>query len=110
MTAFANGDLIELTSSGGVAQVAKITTVNSDTSIALATNSTFSDIATVVSTVITPHAAYTNPTNSGIVRYISQSGAVYDSFKTFALKVDLTSSSTSIVPAIKDIRAIALSV
>jgi len=109
-TAFANGDLIELTSSGGVAQVAKITTVNSDTSIALATNSTFSDIATVVSTVTTPHAAYTNPTNSGIVRYISQSGAVYDSFKTFALKVDLTSSSTSIVPAIKDIRAIALSV
>ena len=42
------------------------------------------------------------------VTYTSDSGTTYDSFKTFAIKIVMTSNDTTIVPKVKDLRIIAL--
>jgi hypothetical protein len=42
------------------------------------------------------------------VLYTSESGVTYDNFKTFAIKIVLTSSDPTIVPTVKDFRVIAL--
>jgi len=39
--------------------------------------------------------------------YTSSNGVTYDTFKTFAIKIVLTSSDPAIVPSIKDLRIIA---
>lgn len=55
------------------------------------------------------NSAYLNTDNSGIVRYQNANGQVFDTFKTFQLKVVLTSEVGSHrVPRLQDIRAIAL--
>jgi len=42
------------------------------------------------------------------VSYMSQDGAVYHTYKTYAIKIVLTAAGTNIVPLVRDMRAIAL--
>jgi hypothetical protein len=42
------------------------------------------------------------------VTYTSDNGVTYDNFKTFAIKIVMTSSDPAVVPAVKDLRIIAL--
>jgi len=42
------------------------------------------------------------------ITYTSENGVTYDTFKTFAIKIVMTSNDTSIVPKVKDLRIIAL--
>lgn len=42
------------------------------------------------------------------VSYVSSEGITYDSFKTFAIKIVMTSTDPAIVPKVKDLRIIAL--
>jgi hypothetical protein len=42
------------------------------------------------------------------IAYTSENGVTYDTFKTFAIKIVMTSNDTSIVPKVKDLRMIAL--
>jgi hypothetical protein len=42
------------------------------------------------------------------VTYTSDAGVTYDSFKTFAVKIVMTSQDPSVIPRIKDLRIIAL--
>ena len=51
-----------------------------------------------------------NSVDSNIVAYEDNSGGVYKGFKTFAVKIVMTSSSTNIIPLAKDMRAIALQI
>jgi hypothetical protein len=46
--------------------------------------------------------------NSEVVAYRSAGGSIYHTYKTFAIKIVMTSSGTNIVPLVKDMRAIAL--
>jgi hypothetical protein len=56
-------------------------------------------------------AARLNTSNNNVVAYRSSDGSVHHTFKTFALKIVLTSDSGShIVPLVRDMRAIALQV
>jgi len=48
--------------------------------------------------------------DTGIVRYLSQDQSVYDTYKTFAIKIVPVSETTAIVPRAADMRAIALQV
>lgn len=49
--------------------------------------------------------------NNGIVRYVcSSTDSVFESYKTFAIKMVLTSNETSVVPRIADMRALALQI
>jgi hypothetical protein len=54
--------------------------------------------------------AFKNPNNNDILRYNNSSGANFDTFKYFSLKIVLRSSSSNIVPRVKDLRAIALQI
>lgn len=46
--------------------------------------------------------------NNNVINYIDPTGAVYTSYKYFAVKIVMLSNAHSIVPRIKDLRAIAL--
>ena len=50
---------------------------------------------------------YVFRTSANNISYTS-SGVTYDKFKTFAIKIVLGSASTSIVPKVKDMKAVAL--
>ena len=58
--------------------------------------------------------AFLYPDNNNIVRYVSGAkngtNAVYDGFKQFAIKIVPVADTTSIVPRVKDMRAIALQI
>lgn len=56
------------------------------------------------------NAAYKNASNFNILEYTDSSGAIYRSYKTFAIKIVLLSTSRIYVPKINDIRGIALQV
>lgn len=47
---------------------------------------------------------------NNVIRYVSSTGAVYDSYKTFAIKIVPVSSDSATSPRIADMRAIALQV
>jgi len=49
-----------------------------------------------------------NTSDNEIVAYKSGDGSIHRTYKTFALKIVLTSTGTNIVPLVKDMRAIAL--
>jgi hypothetical protein len=49
-----------------------------------------------------------NTSNSEVVAYRSSDGSIYHTYKTFAIKIVMTSSGTNIVPLVNDMRAIAL--
>ena len=52
--------------------------------------------------------AHLNSSNSEVVAYRSAGGGIYHTYKTFAIKIVMTSTGTNIVPLVKDMRAIAL--
>ena len=52
--------------------------------------------------------AQLNSANNNVVSYRSSDGSIYATYKTFAIKIVMTSSGTNIVPLVKDVRAIAL--
>lgn len=58
--------------------------------------------------------AFLYPDNNNIVRYVSGAkngtNAVYDGYKQFAVKIVPVSDTTSLVPRVKDMRAIALQI
>ena len=49
-----------------------------------------------------------NSSNSEIVAYRGTDGAIYHSYKTFAIKIVMTSTGTNLVPLVDDLRVIAL--
>jgi hypothetical protein len=55
-------------------------------------------------------SAFLNANNSGIVRYTSNSGVIYDGYKAFSIKIVLISSGSNLVPRLQDMRAICLQI
>ena len=53
--------------------------------------------------------AYLNQNNSGIIRYVNRTGEIFDTYKSFSVKIVLLSNDSSIVPRLQDYRAIAVS-
>lgn len=65
--------------------------------------------ATALSFIANTHA-HLNSANSSVVTYVTQTGERHHQFKTFAVKIVLTSTSSHIVPIVNDMRTIALQV
>jgi len=107
----AAGDIIVLENSvTGDYEVRKVTSANS-TVIAVVTDTTLNSTGTLIKLVTRQKTAYKNyEDDSGIVRYFNTSGAAYDGFKIFAIKIVLASDLYSLVPRVDDVRAIAVSV
>ena len=73
-------------------------------------SSTSSGIAVLRSTLPSDEndiKEYVFRTSANNISYTS-GGVTYDKFKTFAIKIVLGSASTSIVPKVKDMKAVAL--
>jgi len=51
-----------------------------------------------------------NANNSGIIRYVSSGDVVFDSYKTFAVKIVPIAENSALVPRAGDYRALALQV
>jgi hypothetical protein len=66
------------------------------------------EVHTITGPVV--HRAFANASNFGIIEYNSESGARYQDYKTFAIKIVLLSTSGVFVPKIDDLRGIALMV
>ena len=49
-----------------------------------------------------------NSSNNDVVAYRAGDGSVHHTYKTFAIKIVMTSTGTNVVPLVKDMRAIAL--
>ena len=47
--------------------------------------------------------------NSGTINYLDDDGALYQSYKYFAIKIVMMADSHNVVPRIKDLRVLALS-
>lgn len=56
------------------------------------------------------YAAYLNTSNFNILQYTDSTGAIYQTYKTFAIKIVLLSTNGTYVPKINDLRGIALQV
>ncbi len=53
--------------------------------------------------------AYLNSANGNVIAYRSSDGSIYHTYKTFSIKIVMTSTSgTHIIPLVRDMRAIAL--
>ena len=55
-----------------------------------------------------PHAAYLNAANNNIIQYVDAGGAIFQRYKTFAIKIVLTADARIYVPKVDDVRAIAV--
>ena len=106
------GKLIKITNSDPKTdyQISTVASSNStvivlDEAISFA-NNTGADIATVD----LPQTAFKDPQNEKVATYYNSGGTKFATYKVFAIKIVLLSDDISTVPAVKDYRAIALSV
>lgn len=58
----------------------------------------------------TQYGAFKYANNEGIIRYTTATDQIFDSYKTFAVKLVFVSNNSYIVPRLNDMRAIALQV
>ena len=110
---FRAGQLVTLYSDvyGTNYEVNQISTVTSNTAITLANPVTLSNTTSaIIATMPFPYSAFKNKNNGNIVRYYTADGSPRDSFKKFAIKIVFTAQNDSLVPKVRDIRALALSV
>jgi hypothetical protein len=57
-----------------------------------------------------PTAAFLFANNNGIIRYVSSSDVVYDTYKTFGMKLVPTAENAAVIPRAADYRCLALQV
>lgn len=110
---FKAGQLVALYSDvyGTNYQVNQIASVTSNTAITLTNPVTLANTTSaIIATMPFPYSAFKNKNNGNIVRYHSADGSPHDSFKKFAIKIVFTAQNDSLVPKVRDIRALALSV
>lgn len=90
--------------------VQRVVTVTNNTSITVGSNVAFNSTGAKIYKLQTPKAAFLYEPNDKVVRYFSNTGGIFDGYRTFALKVVLLSDNSFRTPRVADIRSIALSV
>jgi hypothetical protein len=86
-----------------------VDSVTNSTHVVLKSNTSFSGSASVEK-VTQPGAAFKYNRDDNIVNYLDVNRGQHSKYKTFAIKVVLTSSSTKFVPILADVRALAVSI
>jgi hypothetical protein len=82
-----------------------VLTVSSNLSI-VSTNATVG----VIPGLQSQYGAFKYANNNNIIRYVTQTDSVFDTFKTFATKIVLVSNTSQIIPRMTDMRCLALQV
>ena len=118
----ANGDYIYLYNSAvsNTAQTAfivrQVNYVANNTTLVLKTIPSISTITTayadigVIPKLENQTAAFLFANNNNVVRYVSNTDVVYDSFKTFAIKIVPVADTAYVIPRAADMRCLALQV
>jgi len=92
-------------------EVNQISSVTSNTAITLANPVALANTSSaIIASMPFPYSAFKNSNNGNIVRYYTADGSPHDSFKRFAIKIVFTAQNDFLVPKVRDIRALALSV
>jgi hypothetical protein len=90
--------------------IAVVDAVANNTSLTLKANTSFTSSTASIEKVTQTGAAFKYNRESNIVTYFDKNKGRHSSYKTFAIKVVLVSSSTKYVPILKDLRALAVSI
>lgn len=113
-SSFAAGNFIYVTDNAtGALNVRQVNQVTNSTSMVLSSNLSFISSNCAVGLIPgmqsqTGAFKYTN--NNGVARYMTATDGMFDTFKTFAVKVVLVSDNFHIVPKMSDMRCLALQV
>ncbi len=89
--------------------ISKVSAVTSNTDITLTDAAPLTLTGSTISILTDGKAMFRDVQNDGVVTYYNDTSR-FDKYKTFAIKVGLKSDSTNLVPRLKDLSAIALSV
>ena len=90
-------------------QISRVSSVNTSI-ITVDQVMNFSKSGTAMEILSSDHGMFKDPQNESIATYFDANGTKYDEYKSFAIKIVLTATSSNIVPKVNDYRAIALSV
>jgi hypothetical protein len=106
------GDIVKIvnTSSTTDYDIIPVTTVNSNTSLTLASNVSFTGTGLTIEKVINKKEAFKFNKNSNIVSYFDDSNSLHIGYKYLALKIVLRTDRNIAVPKVENLRAIACSV
>jgi hypothetical protein len=106
------GDFIRISTPGDddIFDIRKVTTVTDFNTIVVDVAPSANGDGQKIYKVIQPYTAFKNKRNDSIVRYYNQDGAFFDTYKYLAIKIVLRSENSAIVPAVQDIRALAVSI
>lgn len=106
------GDLVKIVqdSSGTSYDVRAVTAIANTTSLTLSSPPSFSAAGAIVEKLVQPKAAFKYNRNSNIVRYYNSTGGAFETYKTAAIKIVIKSPDTALVPILRDVRAVAVSV
>jgi hypothetical protein len=112
---FRPGDFIYFVDSGanGKMNIRQVRGVTNSTSLTLSSNASFSSSNCAVGNIPgleSQVGAFRYANNYSICRYVSSTDVVYDSIKTFAVKVVLVSDEPVAIPRMADIRCLALQI
>lgn len=115
-SALAAGDIVKIVSPGSPTafEINVVESVSNNTVLVLSnSNGPYSNTSTSgfnLEKVSQPKAAFKYSHDNNIVRYYDSNESGYSTYKIFSVKIVLLSSSTEIVPTLRDIRALAVSV
>lgn len=97
----------------GAFNVRKVDSISNSTTLTLHSNPSFTSSNVTVGTIAglqSQSGAFLYANNSGIIRYVTSSDVVYDSYKTFAVKIVPVSNNSTLIPIMKNMRSIALQI
>ena len=111
-TDLAAGDIIKIinTSSTTDYQVSRVASIANNTSLTLSSPSQFTKTSSAVEKFSVQTSAFADPQNAYLTTYFNDTGSKFETYKTFAIKIVLKAEGKNIVPRLRDMRAIALSV
>lgn len=94
--------------------VRKIKSIYANTNtLTLTSNVSFTSSNTVVGNIPglqSQSGVFLYANNNGIIRYVTKSDVVYDSYKTFAIKIVPVTNNSVLVPIMRNMRSIALQI
>lgn len=110
-SALAVGDVVKIVESNTLTDydISVVDSIANTSSLTLKTSTSFSGVGTLEK-VTQAGAAFKYSRDENIVNYFNPEKSLNSTYKTFSIKVVLTSSTSRNVPLLKDIRALAVSV
>ena len=106
------GDLVKIVKSNTETDydLLPVVSVANNTSLTVTSNTSFSGTGNTIELVTQKKAAFKYTRNSYVVRYHDSNNAAFDTYKYMAVKIVLLSPYNYLVPALNDVRVLAVSV